>query len=1046
MTPVEKLQALLRDLFQIDRAELDFGIYRLFRLQRDQIDSFLEDQLPRAVQDAFTAVDEARRAELSGELEAARSGLQDEFPDRTITGPGGALTHEILTASGRTIQDLVSRYREARAALDEVEASDDQIADVFNHLHAFFSRYYDEGDFVPRHHYGARERYAVPYNGEETYFHWANRGQHYVKSAEVLRDYAFTVPGDLVADERRVRFVLTGGSTPPGDTKGDVRCFFPLPDGIEWDEDDGTLTVPFHFRLPTEAEANRHGRKIQQELIAEALPDLYNAVLDDDLRAALQHREDLDDDASPTVLERHLRRFVRRSTSDYFVHPDLGGFLAQELEFYIKDQVLHVADLDGHLETRLRTIRVLRDVARDIVAFLASIEDVQKRLFEKRKFVLRTDYMVLLHVVPREMWGEVVSNERQLDRWEELFKVTRDEVLAADGKPDLEFLESRPTLVVDTELFDDSFRDRILATVDDLDDAIGGVLIHSENYQAQQLIQPKYAERIKCIYTDPPYNTGSDEFIYKDRYQHSSWLAMMEERLPGWRSLLANDGVLYISIDEKELARLKELLDENWGNRNRIGELVWKNATDNNPTQIAQEHEYILCYAKDKRSTPGVWKSKFSSAKELLLTKWKELAAEESSQRSIQRRYRRFLKDNEPLVGKLARYKHVDAEGPFTGSESVHNPHPGGYDYEIIHPGTGKPMNKPAYGYRFPEETMRRDYLEPGRLIYGKDERRIVKIKLYLRDYQDALRSVIALDGRLGAYDLRRLFGAAERVFRNPKPVELIERLVSFATADGGWVADFFAGSGTTGEAVLNLRRIIGGDFRPLLVEAGGHFDSVVVPRMAKVLYAADWRSGEPRSPGPAATDLVKVLRLESYEDALHNLVATETTAAAEPRAAAHASVAGEDDYRLRYLARLPLESSSTMLRVGQLAHPFSYTLETLTNEGPAVRAVDLVETFNLAYGLHVERIAWWRNEEDGQDDGGRRYRAVVGRDREDRRTLVLWRDMTELDAGVERVFLEARLAEADPPYDRVLINGDTATPAVDSLDPLFKRLIELEE
>ena len=149
----------------------------------------------------------------------------------------------------------------------------------------------------------------------------------------------------------------------------------------------------------------------------------------------------------------------------------------------------------------------------------------------------------------------------------------------------------------------------------------------------------------------------------------------------------------------------------------------------------------------------------------------------------------------------------MDESGIYTGSESVHNPRPGGYDFEVPDPVTGKPMRKPANGYRFPEATFR-EMETAGIILYGEDENRIVKIKEYLDDYEDSLRSVITLDGRLGSYEMKRLFPETnDPVFTNPKPAELLESLISFASSPDALILDFFAGSGSLGHAVLSLNR-----------------------------------------------------------------------------------------------------------------------------------------------------------------------------------------------------------------------------------------------
>ena len=287
-------------------------------------------------------------------------------------------------------------------------------------------------------------------------------------------------------------------------------------------------------------------------------------------------------------------------------------------------------------------------------------------------------------------------------------------------------------------------------------------------------------------------------------------------------------------------------------------------------------------------------------------------------------------------------------------------------------------------------------------------------------------------------------------MFSYPKSVHAVEDAlyVGGAAKQHALVLDCFAGSGTTGHAAINLNRRDGGHRRFVLAEMETYFDSVLLPRIAKVMYSPEWDAARPVNyPKPTLEGmwpewvsrtprLVKVLRLEGYEDSLHNLVTEETLTVEAPRAQAYQQTIGPEAYRLHYLARLPLESSDALLDVDRLAHPFAYTLEILTDEGPQTSPVDLVETFNLLYGLRVKRLQVWHNPADGN----REYRVVTGR-RGEEETLVIWRDMAGLDPAVERTFLGGRVGE----YDRVLINGDSAVPGIESLDPLFTRLMEAD-
>ena len=370
-------------------------------------------------------------------------------------------------------------------------------------------------------------------------------------------------------------------------------------------------------------------------------------------------------------------------------------------------------------------------------------------------------------------------------------------------------------------------------------DETQNLIIEGDNLEVLKLLQMGYQSTIKMIYIDPPYNTGKD-FIYPDDYSdnlknylqyteqadadgkrfsnnpesdgrfHSKWLNMMYPRLYLARNLLRNDGVIFMSIDGGELENLLRISDEVFSRTNRIGIITWKNVTDNNPTLITTDNEFIVCYGRNVTALPQAWTSNVSAAKDALQAEYERLKEEESDLGVIQVRIREFISDNEETMGFLTRYKNVDKDGVYTGSESVHNTRPGGYDFPIFHPVTKKEMRKPSNGYRFPEATFR-EMDSNGIILYGEDEKRIIKIKKYLSDYEDALRSVIVLDGRLASYELKRLFPENGAMFTNPKPTELIRSLISFAASSDSLILDFFGGSGSTADAVMQLNAIDGG-------------------------------------------------------------------------------------------------------------------------------------------------------------------------------------------------------------------------------------------
>jgi adenine-specific DNA-methyltransferase len=569
-----RLSSLLRELLQLDVADLDFGLYRLFRLKRGEVEAFLEKQLPAEVDRAFEAAASAEREALQKRV--------DDLAERALA----TVADDAILPSGEpnpahAQAKAVREYTEARQRLQAVEVSEAQRAEVFNLLYAFFSRYYDEGDFIPRRFYGARPAYAVAYNGEEVFFHWANKDQYYVKTGEAFRDYAFEV--STVRGLYRVRFTLAEATAPKDNTKGDTRFFFPLAKQALFDEATRTFSVPFHYRLPTEAEVSKYGKnaKAQEAILDEAAPRILGAVTGEFLRAALAApspgRSLAEGEEPPTLLRRRLRHFTKKNTTDYFVHKDLGAFLCQELEFFVRDQVVHEADLEGDFDAKRRTIRVFRKLAETLITFLAQIEDAQKRLFEKKKFVLRTDYLVPIQNVPRALWPEVIANKVQMAEWKKLYALEpKSDLFNTKGKVNERVLEEHPTLVVDTQHFDAGFAARLLEGLADLEEQTDGLLVHSENFQALNLLLERYREQAKCIYIDPPYNTGSDnDFAYKDNYQHGSWLSMMVDRAALARALSASSSGIFVSTDDGEYANLRLAFGQVWGDDNLVADIIW---------------------------------------------------------------------------------------------------------------------------------------------------------------------------------------------------------------------------------------------------------------------------------------------------------------------------------------------------------------------------------------------------------------------------------------------------------------------------------------
>lgn len=389
------------------------------------------------------------------------------------------------------------------------------------------------------------------------------------------------------------------------------------------------------------------------------------------------------------------------------------------------------------------------------------------------------------------------------------------------------------------------------------------IYISGDNLDGLKHLLKSYNGAIKCIYIDPPYNTGSDGFVYADNFNytkdtlqeklsvseeeaerildltkrgsasHSAWLMFMYSRLLLAKDLLKDDGVIFMSIDDNEQANLKLLCDDVFREENCLGTIVWKNATDNNPTQVAIEHEYVLCFAKQKSLLDSEWKSKLSDIKDLLIEKGNELNAQFTNLDELKSQYNKWYRAHKNELWPLDRYKYIDEGGIYTGSQSVHNPGKEGYRYDVIHPITNKPCKQPLMGYRFPETTMK-ELIENDKILFGDDETKIIELKLYAKEFSEKLSSVIDFDGRIGSYNLKELFPETKTIFTNPKPVNFISQFISFVlTNNDDILLDFFSGSASSAHALMDINSKDSITRRFIAVQIPAVFDLSNAPQKA---------------------------------------------------------------------------------------------------------------------------------------------------------------------------------------------------------------------
>ncbi|MDZ7665091.1 MAG: DNA methyltransferase [Desulfotignum sp.] len=362
--------------------------------------------------------------------------------------------------------------------------------------------------------------------------------------------------------------------------------FWPKEDFIA--EEDGEsgreLVIRFEYRPATLADWSETAREQATEAAGKK-PPVQKALHDDAVRRILAiddpilkhwlmelaqpHIKANGEPAEYSRLAAHLNRYTAKNTFDYFIHKDLGGFLRRELDFYIKTEVMHLDDIESEtaprVEQYLSKIKVIRQIAGKIIDFLAQLENFQKKLWLKKKFVTETSWCIRVGCIPEAFYPAIVANDQQREEWVRLNAIDEiqgDLLTAAYSEPlTPEFLIAHPTLMVDTRHFGDGFAHQLLEGMGNIDGQTDGVLFHSENFQALSVMESKLSGKVECIYIDPPYNTGDSEIPYKNTYLHSSWLTLMENRLIKSSNLLSDDPVLFLAIDDFEMANIANLVD-----------------------------------------------------------------------------------------------------------------------------------------------------------------------------------------------------------------------------------------------------------------------------------------------------------------------------------------------------------------------------------------------------------------------------------------------------------------------------------------------------
>ncbi|WQX41943.1 site-specific DNA-methyltransferase [Helicobacter pylori] len=507
------------------------------------------------------------------------------------------------------------------------------------------------------------------------------------------------------------------------------------------------------------------------------------------------------------VLKKAFGKFKKQGSMDYFIHKNAQGFLKEQLDLYLFEYLFK--EMTAFDAKRLNEINTIKEVALQVIVLVSEFENELCKIWNKPRFVINSHFIVSLDKLKAKNYdlNKITSHPnypKQVKEWQDLNLKTTDNLLENEFLP------------LDTIYFKD-LEEEIKSQFNE--NEINGTLIKSENYQALNSLKNRYKEKIDCIYIDPPFNTGSD-FAYIDKFQDSTWLSLMHNRLQLAYDFLSPQGNFYLHLDNNANYLGRMLLNDIFGKENFRNEIIWrrKQATSYGDKYFGIVNDTIFLYSKTDKNI-------FHTIKSL---------DDENTQKYIKERFvfsdkdgRKYMKS--PLVNSLNRpnLKYV-----FQGI----NPPPNGWLYS---------------------QTRMQELFDNNELLIPNDPNARIYRKIFLDKYEGQEISNLWLD-----ISIVNPMAIEQEDFQTQKPEKLLERIIKASSNENSIVLDFFAGSGTTCAVAHKLKR------KYIGIEMGEHFESVILTRLKKVI--GGFKSGALKEFNKGG--VVKVYELESYEEILRKI------------------------------------------------------------------------------------------------------------------------------------------------------------------------------
>jgi adenine-specific DNA-methyltransferase len=1026
---IDQLKFFLKEMFQFNANDLDFGIYRIYNLKRKEIENFIDGKDEQCLEPIIIKTLElVSNIEKQVELTSLRTYLKRFNQESLADDPAGNYQkiEQLIIQFGSDDVEKESLTTALNTSTKEFNITDEIKDKIYNHILGYFEMYYSNGDFG----YNNRSRnlYKVPYeadyDGNDTMFHWKHKGSLYIKTGNSFNAIKFKLKH--LDKELELRLETNDDSTSEEvarnnnkDTKlkhykfnrfeekdGITRIVFNLSDSSTTKADLFKSLFKEVFKSKENLDNYLFAKNDKGELkpIFNDLTDDYDKVQDGSVKGIGALRvnrktvlgkvnknfdkgkkvEIVDDRFSDEKLEtiynidQKLNSFYIGNDSDYFIHENLQEFLTQEKERYIKNHILSdlKSILDGKLDnTTLIIAKAFELVSSRIIEFLSAIEEFQKKLFTMKKKVVESEYCLTIDNIDEKYHKEILENKAQLTEWETLFSVK---------VKTLTDLKAQPTLVLDTKFFkqkdgSNPFKDKILAEIDNLDGKTNGLLINSENYQAIAFLSERYNGSIDNIYIDPPYNSPSSAIIYKNNFKHSSWATLMYNRLKEAKPLLNEKGCQIIAIDENEQNNLFILNADIYKSEYYDNALI---AVEHNKKGIQGDH---FSYSSEFAIFSIPYTLKKINAIELPETDWEWSNFRNWGGESLRTDAKNcFYPVKVNSSNEIVEFGAVCDDLFHPKSSNVKEG-----KYTLIYPIDSEGVERK---WRYAQDTVKGIR---NRLKVETDSDGMLQIKLakVSRPFKTMWYDTKYNAGDYGTKLLTSL-GFKKGDFDFPKSIHLVYDCLFVNDKVDSLNFDFFAGSGTTGHAVILMNKQLNdgnGKRKYILTEMGKYFHSVTKVRIQKAIFSDKWQNGKPISIKGSNFHIFKYLTIEQYEDVLD---AIEQFDGVTPK-----------NLPLKYLYKPEINKINSTL---DLSKPFSNKIKfgQPTKEG----FVDLVDTYNYLQGYEVKSIKPYTI--------GKKYYKVV----ETADTLVIWRDIA-LGEDDSKAIIE--IAEKYPEATQIEVNYD---------------------